>query len=385
MTMSSFDTLYEMDPAARAVAEIRAREAGMGFTEWLEALVYQQVAPTRRYHFYGGGPAVKTEPQGGSMALTTAIRPLANYDLDVAAYIPLYRFPELETLRQDPALQVEMHSAMWSALQTVSIFPPRISHAAILLSAAFAEAEVEFRLPARRAHARYKATSRWYHAQIDTCLHHSREVRNALMHRWTPTGRAERLLGDAFFTLCDLTAARSELLVLFHHDRSRASEELAKHLDVATQQFELSAKLLADAEASPSGDAADEHRFAQLRANLLEKAGGGLSLTQGAELLGVTRQALHKRIKAGTALGMMDGDEIVLPRLQFVEGGAKTTFVSGLSMVVPLFAEAGGWSALQFLIDPDPNLGVAPIEALRAGRADAVVDAARAYLGLDEG
>jgi hypothetical protein len=205
------------------------------------------------------------------------------------------------------------------------------------------------------------------------------------MHRWTPTGRAERLLGDAFFTLCDLTAARSELLVLFHHDRSRASEELAKHLDVATQQFELSAKLLADAEASPSGDAADEHRFAQLRANLLEKAGGGLSLTQGAELLGVTRQALHKRIKAGTALGMMDDDEIVLPRLQFVEGGAKTTFVSGLSMVVPLFAEAGGWSALQFLIDPDPNLDVAPIEALRAGRADAVVDAARAYLGLDEG
>ena len=142
--MSSFDTLYEMDSAARAVAEVRAREAGMGFTEWLEALVYQQVAPTRRYHFYGGGPAVETETRAGSLALTTAIRPSANCDLDVATYIPLYRFPELDTLRPDPAFQIEMHAAMWSALQTVSIFPPRISHAAILLSAAFAEAEVEF-------------------------------------------------------------------------------------------------------------------------------------------------------------------------------------------------------------------------------------------------
>ncbi len=383
--MSSFDTLYEMDPAARAVAEVKAREAGMGFTEWLEALVYQHVAPTRRYHVYGGGPAIKAELGAGSQALTTAVRPSVNYDVDVAPYIPLYRFPELETLRPDSVLQAEVHAAMWSALQTVSNFPPRISHAAILLSAAFAEAEVEFRLPARRTHARYKATNRWYHAQIDTCLHHSREVRNALMHRWTPTGRAERLLGDAFFTLCDLTAARSELLVLFHHDRNRASEELAKHLDVATRQFELSAKLLADTEASPPGGADDEHRFAQLRASMLEKAGGGLSLTQGAELLGVSRQALHKRIKVGTALGMIDGDEIVLPRLQFVEGGAKTTFVPGLSKVVSLFADAGGWSALQFLISPDPNLGLTPIEALRANRPDAVVDAARAYLGLDEG
>lgn len=369
--MSNLDTLYEMDPAARAVAEVKAQEAGMAFTEWLEALVYQQVAPIRRHHAYGGGAA-------------TLVRSSFSDDVDAANYIPLYRLPELETLRSDPALRHEAHAAMWSALHTVSTFPPRISHAAILLSAAFAEAEVEFPLPARRTHARHKATNRWYHAQIDTCLHHAREVRNALMHRWTPTGRAERLLGDAFFTLCDLTSARSELLVLFHHDRDRASEELAKHLDVATQQFELSAKLLADSETSPRGDADDERRFAQLRASLLEKAGGGLSLTQGAELLGVSRQALHKRIKAGTALGMFDADEIVLPRLQFVEGGAKATLVPGLSKVVPLFADAGGWSALQFLIGPDPNLGVTPIEALRANRPDAVVDAARAYLGLDD-
>lgn len=384
--MSSFDTLYEMDPAARAVAEVKAREAGMSFTEWLEALVYQQVAPTRRLHFYGGGPAIKTEPRSGSLALTTAVRSNSDYDLNLATYIPLYRFPEFETLHLKPSLHGgEMQAAMWSALQTVSIFPPRISHAAILLSAAFAEAQVEFRAPPRRSHGRYKATSRWYHAQIDTCLHRSREVRNALMHHWTPSGRAEQLWGDAFFTLCDLTAARNELLILFHHDRSRASAELAKHLDVATQQFELSANLLAEVEAPSAGEAEGEYRFAQLRASLLERAGGGLSLTQGSELLGITRQALHKRIKAGTALGMMDGEELVLPRLQFVEGGSRATFVPGLSKVLALFGDAGGWSALQFLVDPDPNLGEPPIGALRADQVDAVVDAARAYLGLDEG
>ena len=42
-----------------------------------------------------------------------------------------------------------------------------------------------------------------------------------------------------------------------------------------------------------------------------------------------------------------------------------------------LEAKAGGWSALQFLLDPDPNLGLPPIEAPRAGDVS--------YLGLDDG
>lgn len=386
--MSSFDVMHDMDPAARAVAEVRAREAGMSLAEWLEALVYEQAAPAplRRHIFYGGGPAVRSDHIIGSTALSVAVRPSDQWDADVATYTPLLRYPEIE---KDDLNRIfvsrQAHAETWSALQMISAFPPRISHAAILLSAAFAEADVVFRLPPHRPSARYKATSRWYHTLVDTCLHRSREVRNALVHHWTPSGRAERLWDDAFFTLCDLTPARRELLVLFHHDRSRASVELAKYLELATQQFELSANLLAEVEVPPATEASDEQRFKQLRVALLERAGGGLSLTQGAKLLGITRQALHKRIKAGTALGMMDGEKLVLPRLQFVTGGDKVKLVNGLSDVVSLFERAGGWSALQFLVENDPNVGAAPIEGLNAGRVKAVVAAARAYLGLDEG
>jgi len=38
----------------------------------------------------------------------------------------------------------------------------------------------------------------------------------------------------------------------------------------------------------------------------------------------------------------------------------------------------------QFLVEPDPNLGAAPISALRDGRAEAVEHAARAFLRTEE-
>lgn len=131
----------------------------------------------------------------------------------------------------------------------------------------------------------------------------------------------------------------------------------------------------------------DERRFRQLRRALLEQAGGGLSLRQGAERLGITREALYEQIKAGGALGLMEGRKLVLPRLQFIGAGEKVKVVEGLSAVIRLFegAGAGRWSALQFLIGRDLNLEAAPIEALQAGNEKAVVAAARAYLGFDEG
>ena len=83
---------------------------------------------------------------------------------------------------------------------------------------------------------------------------------------------------------------------------------------------------------------------------------------------------------------MKQGAEIVLPRAQFMASEGKTRLLDGLSKVVTLFeaSNAGAWSALQFLIDPDPNLGSAPLDVLREGRIEAVENAARAYLGVDE-
>ena len=112
----------------------------------------------------------------------------------------------------------------------------------------------------------------------------------------------------------------------------------------------------------------------------METAGGGLSLTEAAALLGVSRQAVHKRVKAGTVLAMMDGSELVLPRNQFTQAGV----VPGLGAVLRHFKVAGAWSALQFLVEPDSNLGGIPLHALVAGRVEDVVHAAKAYLGIED-
>ena len=85
-------------------------------------------------------------------------------------------------------------------------------------------------------------------------------------------------------------------------------------------------------------------------------------------------------------MAMMDADELVLPKCQWlIDSGNKVAALPGLTDIVRIFGRAGGWSALQFLLDPDPNLGKPPIEALHEGAVPAVVAAARSYLGLNEG
>jgi len=121
-------------------------------------------------------------------------------------------------------------------------------------------------------------------------------------------------------------------------------------------------------------------------AALLAAAGGGFSLAEAAEALAISRQAMHALISSGRALGMMHGDRIVVPRLQFRSHGGRSEILPGIDRIARLFEEtkAGPWAALQFLTEPDPNLGTLPIAALRAGQIAAVEHAARALLRIDE-
>jgi hypothetical protein len=194
---------------------------------------------------------------------------------------------------------------------------------------------------------------------------------------------------EAFRVLADLTTAGPQLQALVRRNRTLAIKELAKHLDLVRQQFEATAALedtLADAGTLEGDSPKSGSSFGGVSEALLERAGGSLSLTQATKLLGVSRQALHKRIAAGTALGMMIGNEISVPKLQFSEKGGRQEILPGVGSVTKLFkdSEAGPWMALQFLVDPDPNLGKSPIDALRAGDERLVGQAARAYLHLDE-
>src|SRR5258708_31777161 len=109
-----------------------------------------------------------------------------------------------------------------------------------------------------------------------------------------------------------------------------------------------------------------------------------MSLTEAAELLGVTQQRLHERIKAHTMLGLMHGRELVIPRAQFVEREGACEVLEGLDDILKVFKLAGEWSVLQFLVEPDPNFGATPFQALLNGQAEGALEAAKAYLDVAE-
>jgi hypothetical protein len=105
-------------------------------------------------------------------------------------------------------------------------------------------------------------------------------------------------------------------------------------------------------------------RNAEHRVQLLEAAGGALASTKVAQLLGVSRQAIEKRRRANTLLAVRIGGDWRYPRCQFDE--SEGTVVAGLSKLLDVFAEAGPWVALDFLLAPDEALGnETPMQRLR--------------------
>lgn len=383
--MSAEQTSQEtqIDPVVRAVVEARARDAGKGVSDYLADLL--MIASTQSLqHLLAVGAGDRSEPNDelygryATYLLGTARDIRDRNDADHWSHLVAGPTPWLAS-----------EATASPALRLVFVFNYRIQSAALLMSAAFEEAAVrDFDFGKARSTSRRGAAVRtWYSNIVHDVVGCSQQLRNALVHQWNPTPRAERLAIDAFVILSDLTPARNELLRLCRYDRPRAFSELARHVELAADQFRLSADLLAEVEgASRPKELPSEVRLGEMTHLLLRRAGGGLSLTEAAKLLGTSRQALHKRVKTGSALGLRDGTELVLPKFQFVEDDNRTIILEGLAKVVKLFDEskAGRWSALQFLLEQDPNLAVAPVEALKAGEVQKVVDAAQAYLDMDE-
>lgn len=313
------------------------------------------------------------------------------------------------------AEDLEVTGGASPALRQIAEFNTRVEHAAVLLSAAFVESAVKDFTPRteRRTSHEPRVSLPWYFEVVRQSIGRARDVRNALVHQWEPTAHSERLAVEAFMILTELTPSSRELIRICQYDRPRAFAEMARQLDAITLQLEHSAQLIpaveggeavqpsdgrrragfraayaarlnAKVETRGSTPPSEEQRFAELRSALLEKAGGGLSLTQVAELLGISRQAVHKRVKARTVLGIMNGTELVLPRAQFISGSRRVEVLPGIAQVLKHFRVAGGWSALQFLVEPDSNLTDVPLHALITGRTEDVSHAAKVYLGIDE-
>jgi hypothetical protein len=109
----------------------------------------------------------------------------------------------------------------------------------------------------------------------------------------------------------------------------------------------------------------------------LRKAGGAFDLEQVRTLMqGVSRQAVDKRVQEGSLLAVPGpSNRRSYPTLQFNLDG---TIVEGLKAVCAALPTSNPWTILNFLAHPDDRLqGRKPIDLLKAGNVELVVEAAR--------
>ena len=111
------------------------------------------------------------------------------------------------------------------------------------------------------------------------------------------------------------------------------------------------------------------------RDRLLHAEGGVLSAQDAAKHLGISRQAVDKRRKAGSLLGLSLGRRgYAYPAWQF----GKIGVLEGLETVLATLSTLDPWMRAVFFLSPSPRLSEdSPLKALRQGRVTEVVKAAR--------
>lgn len=118
-------------------------------------------------------------------------------------------------------------------------------------------------------------------------------------------------------------------------------------------------------------------RGLELRQEILQKAGGVLTSEEVADLLGVSRQAVDKRRSANQLLALTQGRRgYQYPGFQFEDGKA----LAGLDKVLANLEALDPWMQLRFFTSPNERLsGRTPLEVLRKGRIDDVVQVASGF------
>lgn len=113
------------------------------------------------------------------------------------------------------------------------------------------------------------------------------------------------------------------------------------------------------------------------RDKLLKARGGVLAAEAVAKHLHMSRQAVDKRRRAGTLVGLPIGRRgYAYPAWQFGHEGT----VPGLERMLRALADHDPWMQSIFLLNPNSELGgVAPIDALVEGRVDEIERLAQAF------
>lgn len=117
-----------------------------------------------------------------------------------------------------------------------------------------------------------------------------------------------------------------------------------------------------------------QQALADLRAN-----GGAYTLGEVRTLLnGISRQAVNQKVRDGNLLTVPGpGDDHRYPTAQFMSDGRPAP---GLKAVQDALPTRSPWAVFNFMIQPDALLdGRKPIDVLKEGNVDRVVEAARRY------
>jgi len=118
-------------------------------------------------------------------------------------------------------------------------------------------------------------------------------------------------------------------------------------------------------------------RGAAIKRQLLTSGGGGLTSSQVASALGLTRQAVDKRRSRLALLALPNGSgEFVYPACQFTSDGV----IPGLEKALRAFQIRNPWTQLSALLAPAPALGGKTIlDALKSGLTERAVAIARSF------
>ncbi len=118
-------------------------------------------------------------------------------------------------------------------------------------------------------------------------------------------------------------------------------------------------------------------RGADMKQDLLRQAGGALETSDVADLLGISKQAVVKRVQSGALLAIPSASgHLRFPAFQFSAEGT----IDGLKQVLTAFNVDSPWTRLAVLLDTDEAVGDRRlIDALRAGELQGVLDVVRAF------
>lgn len=157
--------------------------------------------------------------------------------------------------------------------------------------------------------------------------------------------------------------------------RSLPSRERARALS-APDDFWTLLETLALLPVKESPELRVRMRGAIARRELLEQDGGVLSPSNAAGILGISRQAVALRRKAGKLLGVEGNRGYVYPAWQF-EGNEV---LKGFVEIIALLGNDDPWTQYLFFLSHDDAInGKRPIDLLRAGKIDQVRRAARMH------